>query len=161
MNKWSVFFLVQFFLVNISFSQTVEKIYNPALDGLKQLEKAVAQAKKEHKHVLIQVGGNWCPWCHRFYHFTHDNQELDSIIRQHYILVYLNYSKENKNKPALKELKNPQRFGFPVLCVLDEKGELIHTQDSSFLEEGKSYNLEKVKRFLLLWTPDAVHGVTN
>ena len=33
---------------------------------------------------------------------------------------------------------------------------LIHIQDSSFLEEGKSYNLEKVLRFFKNWTPKAV-----
>ena len=58
---------------------------------------------------------------------------------------------------TLKErLGNPARFGFPVFVVLDENGKVIHTQDSSFLEEGKSYNKEKVIRFFECWTPKAV-----
>jgi hypothetical protein len=35
--------------------------------------------------------------------------------------------------------------------VLNAKGELLHIQDSGYLEEGKGYSEEKVSRFLLLW----------
>ena len=36
-----------------------KKIYDPDLDGRKEIAKYVNQAKKEGKHVLLQVGGNW------------------------------------------------------------------------------------------------------
>jgi hypothetical protein len=42
--------------------------------------------------------------------------------------------------------------------VLDETGKVLHIQDSSFLEEGKGYNEEKVLRFLKSWTPQAIKG---
>jgi hypothetical protein len=45
-----------------------------------------------------------------------------------------------------------------VFVVLDEEGEVIHIQDSSFLEEGEGYNKEKVLRFFQNWTPKAVKG---
>ena len=41
---------------------------------------------------------------------------------------------------------------------VDETGKVLHIQDSSFLEEGKGYNEEKVLRFLKSWTPQAVKG---
>jgi len=56
----------------------------------------------------------------------------------------------------LKRLGNHGRFGYPVFVVLDEKGKVIHIQDSSFLEEGKGYNKEKVLRFFRSWTPKAI-----
>ena len=58
----------------------------------------------------------------------------------------------------MQRLGNPQRFGFPVLVVLDADGRVLHIQDSSFLEEGKSYNAQKLLRFLNNWTPKAVQG---
>lgn len=61
-----------------------------------------------------------------------------------------------KAEQLMKRLNNPQRFGFPVFVVLDETGKVLHIQDSSFLEEGKGYNEEKVLRFLKSWTPQAV-----
>ena len=39
--------------------------------------------------------------------------------------------------------------------IFDENGKVIHTQDSSFLEEGNGYNKEKVLRFFNCWTPKA------
>ena len=56
----------------------------------------------------------------------------------------------------LKRLGNPARFGFPVFVVLNENGEVIHIQDSSFLEQDKGYDKEKVMRFFKNWTPQAV-----
>ena len=53
----------------------------------------------------------------------------------------------------MKRLDNCGRFGFPVFVVLDEKGKVIHIQDSSFLEEGQGYDREKVLRFFKNWTP--------
>lgn len=58
----------------------------------------------------------------------------------------------------MQRLGNPRRFGFPVLVVLDADGRVLHIQDSSFLEEGKSYNAQKLLRFLNSWTPKAVQG---
>ena len=40
------------------------------------------------------------------------------------------------------------KYGYPVFIVLDKDGKQIHTQDSSVLEEGKGYSLDKVKKFL-------------
>jgi hypothetical protein len=55
----------------------------------------------------------------------------------------------------LERLGHPERFGFPVLVVLDSKGKVIHTQDSSFLEEGNGYDKAKVIRFFTNWTPSS------
>lgn len=63
-----------------------------------------------------------------------------------------------KAEQLMKRLNNPQRFGFPVFVVLDESGKVLHIQDSSFLEEGKGYNEEKVLRFLKSWIPQAIKG---
>ena len=58
----------------------------------------------------------------------------------------------------MKRLNNPARFGFPVIVILDENGKVIHTQDSSFLEEGKGYDKNKVERFFKSWTPQSTKG---
>ena len=56
----------------------------------------------------------------------------------------------------LDKLGHPERFGFPVFVVMDQTGKVIHTQDSSYLEEGNGYNRDKVARFFQNWTPEAV-----
>lgn len=139
-------------LVSIS-----QNIYNPEIDGMKQIKEAIIKAKNENKHVLIQVGGNWCPWCIRFHSFINNVERIDSVIKSSYVYVPLNYSRENKNFEALKFLDYPQRFGFPVLVILDKQGKRIHTQDSSLLEKNNSYDTSKVFNFLINWTPQAIN----
>jgi thioredoxin-related protein len=137
--------------------QTREQLYNPDANALEQIDEAVTRAKNQNKHVLVQVGGNWCSWCYKLHDFIIEHASLDSIIQANYVSVKINYSKENKNPEALKKLDHPQRFGFPVLVILDKTGRRIHTQDTGLLESGGGYDLNKLKRFLLSWNIQAVN----
>ncbi|NOU58227.1 thioredoxin family protein [Marinifilum caeruleilacunae] len=142
------------FLTNIVMGQ---KIYNPQADAKKDILEAVAKAKKEGKHVLIQVGGNWCPWCIKMHKYLHGEEEITKLLNDNYIFLEVNYSKENKNKEVLKDLGFPQRFGFPVMLVLDEQGNRLHTQSTGNLEKDKGYDFDRVKSFLYNWRPDALN----
>jgi thioredoxin-related protein len=132
------------------------KLYNPEEDAKEKIENAVKEAKNSGKHVMIQIGGNWCVWCARFNDFVNNDQQLDSLVKANYVVYHLNNSKENKNNDLLKKYEFPQRFGFPVFLILNEKGDLIHTQSSWFLEAGKSYDKEKVTAFFSDWSKKAL-----
>ncbi len=142
----------------IIFSQDLSKfhLYNPEENAKKEISAAVKKAKDENKHVLIEIGGNWCIWCARFNDVVTNDKSLDSLVSSNYIVYHLNYSKENKNSELLAKYEFPQRFGFPVFLILNEKGDLIHTQTSWYLEDGKkSYDKEKVTAFFTDWGPKA------
>ena len=144
------------------FSQdmTKFKLYKPEENAKEQIKSAVEKAKKSGKHVLIQVGGNWCIWCARFNDFVTKDKSVDSLVNANYVVYHLNWSKENKNSDILKKYSFPQRFGFPVFLILDKDGNLLHTQNSWYLEDGaKSYNKEKVESFLNDWSPGAFDPV--
>ncbi|MCC6286336.1 MAG: thioredoxin family protein [Chitinophagaceae bacterium] len=132
-------------------------LYHPEENAAASIEEAVKKAKAENKQVFIQAGGNWCSWCIAFNRFTHANASIDSLLKADYIVYHLNYSKENKNEKIFEQYKFPQRFGFPVFLILNDKGELIHTQNSSYLEAGKSYDKEKVLAFLKDWDRAALN----
>lgn len=146
------------FISGIVFSQDMKKfnLYHPEEDAKKEISEAVKQAKESGKHVMLQIGGNWCVWCARFNEFVKNDASLDSLQNAEYVVYHLNYSKENKNTEILKKYKFPQRFGFPVFLILNEKGELIHTQSSWFLEKEKSYDKEKVTAFFTDWSKKAL-----
>ncbi|QJD81108.1 thioredoxin family protein [Spirosoma rhododendri] len=135
-------------------------IYNPQADAQQDIKSAVAKARKENKHVLLQLGGNWCIWCIRFNTLTTTDSTLNQLLRQNYEVVHVNYSPENKNEATLAQLGYPQRFGFPVFVVLDEKGNRIHTQNSAYLEEGKGHSPKLVAEFLQQWAPAATNPKT-
>lgn len=137
-------------------SQDKVKLYDPALDGMKQINEAVAKAKSQGKHVLIQYGGNWCSWCIRFDAFCKSDTAIMKVINNNYIPVKLNYSPENKNETANTFLGNPMRFGFPVFIILDGNGKILHIQDSGLLEAGQGYDNIKVTGFFRNWTSSAI-----
>ena len=130
--------------------------YKPGENAKEGIETAIKEAKAGNKQVLVQIGGNWCVWCARFDDFVATDKSLDSLVKSSYVVYHLNHSKENKNMDLLKKYSFPQRFGFPVFLVLDEKGELMHTQNSWYLESGKSYDKEKVTAFLADWSRKAL-----
>ncbi len=146
------------FLPVVAFSQDMKnfKLYHPEADGRKEISAAVKEAKDAGKHVLVQVGGNWCVWCARFNDFVANDRSLDSLMNSNYIVYHLNHSKENTNAELLEKYGFPQRFGFPVFLVLNEKGDLVHTQSSWYLEAGKSYDKEKVTAFFTDWSKKAL-----
>jgi thioredoxin-related protein len=142
-----------------AFAGDSTKLYNPYANVEKDIAAALVKAKKENKHVLLQIGGNWCVWCYRFNSFVQMDTTLKSLLDRNYILYHLNYSKENKNLTYMKKLGFPQRFGFPALVVLDADGQRIHTQDGSLLEKGNGYDKQKVETFLRNWSPAALNEV--
>jgi thioredoxin-related protein len=146
-----------FFLVSaILYAQEKVAVYNPNADAKADLKSAIAKAKTENKHVLIQVGGNWCSWCIKFHKMAISDPKIDSLIKADYVYLLLNYSKENMNLDVLKTFQNPQRFGFPVFVILDSNGKLLHTQDSGLLEFDKEYDPKKVETFLKQWNVKAL-----
>jgi len=156
MKKIVVFSLVFFGgVAAMSQDMTKFKLYSPDANAKKEISVAVKEAKAEGKHVLVQIGGNWCIWCARFNDFITKDKSIDSLVTNNYIVYHLNYSKENTNSKLLAKYKFPQRFGFPVFLILDDKGDLLHTQTSWYLESGKSYDKEKVTAFFNDWSAKA------
>jgi thioredoxin-related protein len=128
------------------------KLYVVNTNAKNDIAAAVKQAKAENKLVLIQAGGNWCSWCLLFEKTVKNDVQLDSAIKANYIVYHLNFSNENQNDEIFTKYSYAQRFGFPVFLILDPKGKLIHTQNSSYLEEGKGYNKSKVMGFFSDWS---------
>lgn len=146
------------FLTTSNLLAQKKEIYNPQANAAADIVAALTKAKAEHKFVLLQGGGNWCKWCIEFHRFCTADAEIDSVINKNFVWYHLNYSKENKNGAIYAKYGYPQRFGFPVFIILNEKGERIHTQNSEYLEDGKSsYDKKKVIGFLNAWNPEALN----
>ena len=153
--------IISMLIVSLVFTglnaQTSEvNLYNPEADAKADIEKAVVRANTEGKHVLLQIGGNWCKWCKAFNKKVTENDTLKNALENNYITYHLNYSKENLNEDVLKELDFPQRFGYPVFVILDGNGKRLHTQNSVYLEEGKGYNTKRILNFFKHWSPTAI-----
>ena len=156
-------------VIQVKSQESLKKVYDEELNPMEQIDDALTKAKSEGKFVVCQVGGNWCSWCLRFADFITKDASISKVIQDNFVYIHVNYSPQKKltqeqatlTEQMLNRLHHPTRFGFPVFVVLDTDGEVLHIQDSSFLEEGKGYNQEKVLRFFTCWTPKAVNQTSK
>lgn len=164
MKKIFLFLLLVLVTIAARAQTSLKKVYDEKVNPMEQIDKALATVKNDgnKKFVVCQVGGNWCPWCLRFADFISKDSDIMKVVNNNFVYLHVNYNPRkgnDENAAALmKRLNHPQRFGFPVFVILNVDGKVVHIQDSSFLEEGKGYNKEKVLRFFKCWTPSAVNN---
>jgi len=133
-----------------SVSVTQEKFdpkHNPAVD----LQYAIVDAKKSGRRILLDVGGEWCKWCHRLDSVFAMNPDIADFMHKYYVVLKVNFSPENENDVFLS--KYPEVAGYPHLFVLDADGTLLHSQDTGALEAGRKHDPDKVRQFLKDWAP--------
>ena len=94
--------------------------YDPKRDAAKDVDEAVAEARSPGRHVLLEVGGEWCIWCHRLDDFLAKPEELGALLERNFVLVKVNFSPENKNEKVLSLY--PEIGGFPHFFVLGREG---------------------------------------
>ncbi len=128
--------------------------FDPARDAQKDIQDAIVLAKKSDKRILLDVGGEWCIWCHRLDSLFIQNNDLENYLNKHYVVVKVNVSKENKNEVVLSQY--PKVAGYPHIFILNKNGELIYSKDTGELEFPKDYpskghDKTKVFAFLKKW----------
>lgn len=131
--------------------------FNPLRDPAADLKAAVTAAKIGGKRIIIDVGGEWCVWCHILDSYLTANSELAKILDENYIWLKINMSEENENKEFLSAY--PAIKGYPHLFVLETDGTFLHSQDTAPLESRKSYDEILFKNFLIKWAPTKKNAV--
>ena len=151
--------LIVFFSTGFLFSQskkesdkTAVKIdkFDPSRNAAKDIENAIKEATKTHKRIILDVGGEWCIWCHRLDTLFIKNPDLYKYMNEHFVYLKVNMSPENRNKEVLS--KYPPIPGYPHWFVLDSDGKLLKSESSGEFEEGKGHSPKKVMAFLKGWT---------
>lgn len=150
-TQWRL--LVLLLLCGSTAAQTLPERFDPARDAARDLRTAQALAKAQGKRVLVDVGGEWCAWCHIMDRFFDANPELRAQRDANFVWVKVNYSSANRNAALLSRW--PNVAGYPHLFVLDAAGTLLRSQDTGELEEGQGYSRERFAAFLERWSPPA------
>jgi protein disulfide-isomerase len=95
---------------------------------------AIAQAKKEHKMVLLDfTGSDWCIWCQRTDKEVFDTQKFKDFADQRLILVRLDFPRGKAQSDATKAQNSAlqDKFGvdgFPTLVVLSANEKVVFSQ---------------------------------
>lgn len=116
----------------------INEMFDPEADPVADLAAAVELAQAEGKHILLDVGGEWCSWCHLIDAYIETNAPTHEAFACAFVVVKVNYSDENENEAFLSQY--PDRQGYPHFFVLDDTGALVASQGTGELEEGRGYN---------------------
>lgn len=127
-------------------AQDLPAKFDPQRDAAADLATATAAARAQHKRVLVDVGGEWCSWCHILDRFVATNADVKKLVDENYVWLKLNWSPQNRNEAVLSRW--PRIKGYPHLFVLDSDGQLVHSQDTGQLEARADYDKGKVLAFL-------------
>jgi len=129
--------------------QAYSQGYDPGRDPFTDGRAALKLARESHRKVLIEVGGDWCSWCHVLDRFLRDHPSLQTQLNMTFVLLKVNVDETNDNAEFLSAF--PRALGYPHMYITDSEGNILFSQDTAeFLDNGK-YSEQRFQLFLDHW----------
>lgn len=124
--------------------------YDPERDPFSDGREALQLARETGRMVLIEVGGDWCSWCHVLDRFLNQNPAIRKKLHETFVVLKVNVDETNDNAEFLDAF--PPTQGYPHMYVTANDGSIIHSQDTAnFLHDGK-YSEQRFLDFLDRWS---------
>jgi thiol-disulfide isomerase/thioredoxin len=94
--------------------------YDEKADARADLTAAIKRAKQEHKRVLIDMGGNWCPDC-RVLAGIFSLPDVRPFLERHFVIVEVDIGRYDKNLDIADRYGAHYDRGAPAVLVIDPK----------------------------------------
>src|SRR5450432_2138185 len=105
----------------------------PAIDWQPWSDEVLAQAKREHKFVLLDLEAVWCHWCHVMDVTTYRDPKVIALLNKQYLTVKV----DQDSRPDLSN--RYEDYGWPATVVFDGAGhEIVKRQGYLTPEEMAS-----------------------
>ncbi|MFN2977057.1 thioredoxin family protein [Terriglobus aquaticus] len=125
-------------------------IYDDNADARKDIAAAVAQARREHKRVIVDFGGDWCGDCQVLDIYFHQPQN-QALLQKYFVLVHASVGHIDKNLDIPIGYGVNIKKGVPALAVLDSRGKVVYAQATGEFENMRNMNSSSVTEFLNKW----------
>ncbi len=125
-------------------------IYPDAAAAPGDIAGALAEAKREHKRVLLDFGGDCCSDCQVLNLYFHEPENL-SLLNKHYVLVDVNVGRMDLNTDLAAKYGVDLKKGVPALSVLTAKGKVVFAQKNGEFEKMRTMDPGSVETFLKQW----------
>ena len=114
------------------------------------INAALAEARRTHKRVILDFGGDWCPDCQVLNIYFHQSPNAQ-LLAKNYILVDVNIGQMDANLDIAHKYGVPVK-GVPALAVVDGNGKVIYAQNKEF-DDMRNMQSSAVTEFLNKWKP--------
>ena len=133
--------------------QIVEKApYDETADANAVVAAAFARAKKSHKLVMLDLGGNWCPDCIILANVIR-LPAMQKFMNDHYEFASVDVGRFDKN------LQVPAKFGYttrlkgvPTVLVATPDGKLVNGDNVFALTDARHMTPQSLAEYLAQWT---------
>ncbi|WP_248289538.1 thioredoxin family protein [Thalassotalea sp. Y01] len=124
------------------------KVYDPKRDPFQDAKDAIKLANESERNVLIEIGGDWCTWCHKIDAFLAANPDIYKQLHDTFVLLKINVSDVNENADFMAGF--PKVLGYPHMYVSTGQGKVILSKDTAeFLDNsGVAYSREAWLEFI-------------
>jgi thiol:disulfide interchange protein len=129
---------------------TGKHIYSETADPAADIAAALAQAKHEHKRVIVDFGGDWCGDCQVLDIYFHQSPNAD-LLQKHFVLVHVWIGHMDANLAIAEKYGVPLNKGVPALAVLDAHGKVVFAQKNGEFEDMRHMEPGSVTEFLEKW----------
>jgi len=127
--------------------------YDEKADANAAVGAAKARARAQHKLLMIDLGGNWCPDC-RILAGAIEVQPLKAFVETHYVIVTVDVGRFDKNLdiPARYGIKG-RLDGVPSLLIVDPRSDrLVDAGHIAALADARSMSPQALADWLARWT---------
>ncbi|MBV8605230.1 MAG: thioredoxin family protein [Pelomonas sp.] len=111
-------------------------IYNEQADARADVNQALAQARAEHKQVLVVYGANWCPDC-RALDGKLKTGALAAKVKQAFVVVKVDVGRFNHNTDLAQQMGVPLKKGIPTVAVLGSDGAVLSATSGGELADAR------------------------
>lgn len=120
--------------------------YDESADPQRDLQAALAAARKENKRVLVVFGANWCPDCRALDREFHAGGKTDALVAERYEVVKVDVGRFDKNLDFVKLYGEPIKKGIPSVVVVTPVNEVVYQTKAGELADARSMG------------PDGIYG---
>jgi len=125
-------------------------IYSETADPKADIAAGLAQAKREHKRVILDFGGDWCGDCQVLDIYFHQAPNAD-LLEKNFVLVHVWIGHMDKNIDVAAKYGVPINRGVPALAVLASDGAAVYSQATGQFADMRHMDTVSVTEFLKKW----------
>ncbi|PXX45084.1 thioredoxin family protein [Undibacterium pigrum] len=121
------------------------QVYDEAADAKAAVSKALAEAKKTDKKVLVIFGANWCKDCLELDKSMHGKNE--ALLASKFITVKVNVGQFDKNKELVDLYGSPTKKGIPAAVLLRPDNTVLYASKGGELSNARKMSEQGVYDF--------------
>ncbi len=125
--------------------------YDEQADAKAAVARAKAQARREHKRLLIDLGGNWCGDC-RVLAGILDLPELKPFLARHFVVVTVDIGRYDRNGDIASHYGIARLQGVPAILAVDPVHDrLLNNGQLSALADARHMTPQALADWLAQW----------